>query len=366
MTERTAAIDSGLEDWRKTPSNRRRAEDRAEKRDGAPNCPLAIIARGIVVLSVVVGGFGYALANFGPADRLPSIRVASPIFAIPKPRLSFAWAKAPSGFDAAKSAQTAIAEAVSAPQNAQVRRTFLHMLQSALASGSDVLRFGPMHVKRGIVETIVKAAHETNTDPVLLMAIADKESSFSTGVEARTSSAMGLFQFVDSTWLKSVRDFGAKHGLAKEASDIVGPPERPSVTDPAERAHILDLRRDPYLSAVLAAEMLKRDGGKIAERIGRGLTGGETYLAHFLGPDDAEKFMEKVVGQPQYMAAALLPRPAHANTSIFYARAGRRSKELSVAAVHDKFEEMMGMRLDRYKSIGTAAGLSAYADVDGQ
>jgi hypothetical protein len=366
MTQRSAgaADAAGPGDWR---FSRRGLANLAEDSESATphSCPLAIIARGIVVLSVVVGGFGFALAKFAPSARLSSIEVASPVFAIPKPRLDFAWR------DAALSPTpvaltTAGASVIATPQNAQVRSTFLNMLQSALASRQDVLQFGSVRVKRSIVETIVKAAEETNTDPVLLMAIADKESSFSPNVEARSSSAMGLFQFVDNTWLKAVREFGAKYGLAQEASMIGGSPDRPTVADSSERAHILGLRRNPYLSAVLAAEMLKRDGQKISERIGRGLTGGETYLAHFLGPDDAEKFMEKVVGQPQYMAAALLPRPAHANASIFYSRAGRRSRELSVAAVHDKFEEMMGMRLARYKSLGAAEGLSAFEDEQGK
>jgi hypothetical protein len=47
----------------------------------------------------------------------------------------------------------------------------------------------------------------------------------------------------------------------------------------------------------------------------------------------------------------LLPRPARANRSIFYARAGRKLKGLSVAEVHGKFEKMMGLRFDRYRNV---------------
>jgi hypothetical protein len=328
---------------------------------GAPSCPMKIIFRGIVVLSVLAGGLGFALGKFGPNDRLASVQPMAPVFAIPGLKLE---SLQPNDVTGVADAAIAPIETAAAPENPQVRKTFLTMLQSALDSRQDVVQFGPVRVKRDIVQTIIRAAQETDTDPVLLMAIADKESSFATGVEARTSSAMGLFQFVDSTWLKAVRDFGAKHGLAQEASEITGPEDRPVVADAAERQHILGLRKDPYLSAVLAAELLKLNGEKIAERIGRGLTGGETYLAHFLGPDDAERFMEKVLGQPEYKAAALLPRPAHANASIFYDK-GRHSRGLSVAAVHDKFEEMMGRRIDRYKSVATDAGLSDFIDSDG-
>jgi hypothetical protein len=215
----------------------------------------------------------------------------------------------------------------------------------------DILEFGPMRIRRHLVGTIVKAARATETDPILLMAIADKESSFSTAVKAKTSSATGLYQFIGSTWLKVVRDFGAKHGLEKEAKAINWVDDELEVADAAEKARILDLRRDPYLSALLAAEMLKRDRARIAKRIGRDLSDGETYLAHFLGPDDAEKFLEKVVGAPSAAAVKLLPRPARANRSIFYARAGRKLKGLSVAEVHGKFEKMMGLRFDRYRNV---------------
>jgi Transglycosylase SLT domain len=364
MVQRSAgAAYAGLEDWRPPQGGRAFAADTLDG-EHAPCCPLVIIARGIVVLSILVASLGLALANFGPQARLDPFAPSAPQFALAERPLPPPRSIAPHG-PTLVSLKSPVALAA-VQQNPDVRRSFLTLLQSALASRQPVLQFGPVRVKRSIVQTIIRAAQETDTDPVLLMAIADKESSFATGVEAHTSSAMGLFQFVDATWLKAVRQFGAKYGLSKEAAMISGSDDHPYVVDPVEREHILELRKDPYLSAVLAAEMLKFNSEKIAERIGRGLTGGETYLAHFLGPDDAEKFMEKVVGQPQYTAAALLPRPAHANASIFYARAGRRSRGLSVAAVHDKFEEMMGVRLDRYKSIAAAAGLSAFADTAGQ
>ena len=235
------------------------------------------------------------------------------------------------------------------------------VLTSGAGHPDDILQFGPMRIRRHLVETIVKAAHVTEADPVLLMAIADKESSFSTGVKAKTSSATGLFQFIDATWLKVVRDFGARHGLKKEAQAIVWVDDELVVADAAERARILDLRREPYLSALLAAEMLKRDASRIGRRIGRELTHGETYLAHFLGPDDAERFMEKVVGEPNSVAAKLLPKPARANKPIFFSASGR--KGLSIAEVHQKFQAMMNLRLDRYRNVASHVGAPAvYAE----
>lgn len=220
-----------------------------------------------------------------------------------------------------------------------------------LGLSSDILKFGPMRVRQDLVATIVRAAKVTKSDPVLLMAIADKESSFATGVGASTSSAVGLFQFVEGTWLKVVRQFGAQYGLSREAQLIDGPEDGPNIMSAKDRARILELRKDPYLSALLAAEMLKRDAADIGEKLGRDLTTEEIYLAHFLGPYDAYKFLDKVDSQPAAVAAKLLPRPARANRPIFFASKGRRSKSLSVAEVHKKIEEAMGLRLDRYRNV---------------
>lgn len=226
---------------------------------------------------------------------------------------------------------------------------------SVQADPDEVLGFGPMKVRRHLVQTVVNAAQMTGIEPALLMSIADKESSFVTEIQARTSSATGLFQFIEKTWLLVVAEFGAKHGLATEAAAITVVDGEPSVATPAERARILDLRRDSTLSALLAGEMLNRDRTRIAKVIGRDLTAGETYIAHFLGPDDAERFLAKLVSEPGAAAAQLLPKPARANRSIFYARARRKMRSLTLAEVHQKFEEMMSRRTERYRDAAAIA-----------
>ncbi len=238
--------------------------------------------------------------------------------------------------------------------------------KSVTAAPSDtspaIMQFGPMRIKRELVETVVRAARKTDTDPTLLMSIADKESAFAPTVKASTSSATGLFQFIDSTWLRVLRDFGPQHGLEKEAAAIDSSDGPPSIADPAARRRILGLRNDPYLSAIMAAEMLKHDAAQIGARIGRSLSDGETYLAHFLGPSDAEKFMTKVVTEPKYAAPKLLPKPARANRTIFFAAAKRKASALTVADVHQKFETMMGLRAERYRDVEKLTNVSAYAE----
>jgi hypothetical protein len=227
------------------------------------------------------------------------------------------------------------------------------------------LRFGTQRVQRSIVERVVKAAKNTGSDPALLMSIADKESSFAPKAKASTSSASGLFQFVDSTWLKALRAFGWRYGHEEAASAIHGEEAHPEVA-PKKRAEILQLRNDPYLSAAMAAEMLKQESAKLAEQIGRPLSAGETYLIHFLGTNDAARFLAKLDSDPQAPAAGLLPRPAKANKPIFYERQGRRIRPRSVQDVHEAFEHMMGSRVARYADVESQLppDVSAYADIE--
>ncbi|GJD45647.1 hypothetical protein AFCDBAGC_3521 [Methylobacterium cerastii] len=236
------------------------------------------------------------------------------------------------------------------PELAAYESLAIALESSGPSNPDEVLIFGPMKIRRHLVEKIVRAARITKTDPVLLMAIADKESSFATEVQAQTSSATGLFQFIERTWLGVIKDFGSSYGLEREARVVAGD------LSSAERTRILTMRNDAYLSAVFAAEMLKRDSERIGRRLGRPLTGGETYLIHFLGPDGAERLLARAMTAPDAVAADLLPKPAEANRPIFYsAGAGGERRAVSVSALRDKFETMIGVRLNRYRNVHTIA-----------
>ncbi|TGD96283.1 transglycosylase SLT domain protein [Methylobacterium nonmethylotrophicum] len=323
---------------------------------------IPVMARTVLAAGCLAAGLSALLHQYG-ADLMsarPAVTMMADLLVMPRPKIQTVQ-PAPRETAAMPPLREPVHDLDTALGSAGVDRVSYDDLMAASTGGdpNEVLSFGPMRIRRHLVQTIVRAAATVRTDPVLLMAVADKESSFLTEVQARTSSATGLYQFIERTWLQVMREFGARHGYAREAG-LIG--EDNSVTDPAERARILDLRRDPSLSALLAGEMLKRDAARIAARIGRELTLGETYLAHFLGPDDAERFMAKVVEEPKAEAAALLPKPAKANRPIFYERVGRRkARSLSVAQVHDKFEAMMSTRGARYRDVGALMGVMAYA-----
>ncbi|GGK42003.1 hypothetical protein [Salinarimonas ramus] len=221
----------------------------------------------------------------------------------------------------------------------------------ALAEERRTVRFGAMRVERWIVTAVRSAAARTGVDPVYMLALADKESSLRPGVGASTSSAEGLYQFIEQTWLDVVYHFGDAHGLSEEADDIVrGADGRYRVEDEERRAEILGLRRDPLLSGLMAGEMLARDRARIEAAIGRGLAPHELYLAHFLGPAGAEIFLAAKDADPDAKAAEAFAAAARANRTIFYERGDRR-RPLSFAEVDARFAGMIGERIDRYVSV---------------
>jgi hypothetical protein len=168
---------------------------------------------------------------------------------------------------------------------------------------------------------IARAAEATGVDFAHLMETARRESSFNPLARAATSSATGLFQFIDSTWLEMVGRHGAKHGLAEAAQAIDLSGKRPRVSDAATRAEILSLRTNPELAARMAGELTRENASILEARLGRAPTGGDLYAAHVLGPVGAARLIKAAeAGAPS--AAALFPREAEANRNLFFTRDG--------------------------------------------
>jgi hypothetical protein len=174
-----------------------------------------------------------------------------------------------------------------------------------------------------INSAIQAASRTTGTSFDFLLRTAARESAFNPTAKASTSSARGLFQFIDTTWLAMVKEEGPRYGLAQYASAI----DKTAngfyvVRDPAKRAEILKLRDDPNASALMAGAFASRNSDYLTASIGRPPTSGELYIAHFLGASGARKLISLAQNQPSVSAAGAFPDAARANRSIFYKRDG--------------------------------------------
>ena len=202
----------------------------------------------------------------------------------------------------------------------------------------DIQRFGGKAPAR-VVDAVATAARSTGVDFAYLMEKASVESGYRTDVQAKTSSATGLFQFIDSTWLDMVKDHGAKHGLGAYAEMIDRRSDgRAVVDDPIARREILELRKDPRISALLAGELAQENRRHLEGELGRPVGQTELYMAHFLGAGGATKFLKAMDQNPSQPAAGLLPEAARANRSIFYDRGQPRT----VSEIYDRFAAKFG------------------------
>ncbi|NBB16247.1 transglycosylase SLT domain-containing protein [Caulobacter sp. SLTY] len=177
---------------------------------------------------------------------------------------------------------------------------------------------------RGVVEQAIKRASDaTGVDFSFLLGTAKRESGLKPHAKAQTSSAAGLFQFVEQTWLSTLKKHGSKYGYARYADLIVqGSDGRYRVNGAEARAAVMNLRYDPRAASLMAGELTSDHADYLRGRIGRPATAGELYAAHFLGPKGSAKLIEATRTQPHVSAAALFPDAAAANRPLFY-KAGR-------------------------------------------
>jgi hypothetical protein len=179
-----------------------------------------------------------------------------------------------------------------------------------------------------ITAAIRAASQSTGIQFDYLFKTAVRESALNPRAAAMTSSARGLFQFIDTTWLMTVKEDGPAFGLHNEANAIEKTADgRYIVRDPQVRASILKLRENPEIASVMAAAFSRRNAAEIQGVLGRQPTGGELYIAHFLGANGAKRFLSLRASEPTAVAASLFPDAARANRSIFYGPSGPRSVE---------------------------------------
>lgn len=125
-----------------------------------------------------------------------------------------------------------------------------------------------------------------------LSRIIQVESAGKVRAKASTSSATGLGQFIDDTWLRVLQE------------------HRPDLMRGRSRAQLLDLRFDP----VLMIEMLARFTEDNAKVLGAGYTDGDLYLAHFAGVGTARRLLR---GDQRAQATTVFSASAaRANPSI--------------------------------------------------
>lgn len=197
---------------------------------------------------------------------------------------------------------------------------------------------GSIPASGGVEAAIRRASSSTGVDYDFLMRTARRESAFNPNARAPTSSASGLFQFIEQTWLATVKQHGAKHGYGQYADLIHRGSDGRWRVEGSARNVVLDLRFDPQAASTMAGELTASNAAYLRGRTGSEPGAGDLYAAHFLGPAGAAQIMEAMATRPGSSAVAMFPQAAAANRSIFY----RDGRPATVAEVHANLQRTAG------------------------
>jgi Transglycosylase SLT domain len=181
-----------------------------------------------------------------------------------------------------------------------------------------------------VTGAIRQAAQATGTSFQYLLATAQVESGLNPQAGASTSSARGLFQFVEQTWLGTMKQAGPALGYGQYAAAITKTSSgHYEVRDPEMRREILKLRNDPTTNAVMAGAFTRANAALLADKLGRSASEGELYIAHFLGAGGAARLISAAAANPNASAASYFPNAAHANIPIFHDRSTGAPRSLA-------------------------------------
>ena len=116
---------------------------------------------------------------------------------------------------------------------------------------------------------VFPAGAATSAVETLVDQIIHVESGGKTDAKNPLSSATGLGQFIESTWLRMMKQY------------------RPDLAGSMSREELLALRNDPTLSREMVTA-LAREGEAYLRARGHQITAGRLYLCHFLGAAGAD------------------------------------------------------------------------------
>jgi hypothetical protein len=187
-----------------------------------------------------------------------------------------------------------------------------------------------------VAGAIKQVSNRTGVSFQYMLTTAKMESDFDPTAGATTSSAHGLFQFIDQTWLGTVKEAGTQLGYGSYSNAITRTSSGTyTVDDPAMKRSIMKLRDDPEAASSMAAALTLSNSFKLTGLLGRRPTDSELYMAHFMGIGGAAKLIANAEDNPQAVGARLFPNAASSNRSIFYAQDGRARSVSEVYSVLD-------------------------------
>lgn len=173
--------------------------------------------------------------------------------------------------------------------------------------------------KSEVIKVIKQAARKVGVNPNFLVAMAAVESGLKPDAKAGTSSASGLFQFLNSkkapVWREQLQLYGKKYGLGLNTSPF-----------------------NARANSLMGAEFLKANLKSLQKSVKKKVDGTMAYVAHFLGAGGAKRFYK--AGDETLGINAASAKQTNANLPIFYKDKSKK-KPRTVKEIHDLFGERL-------------------------
>ncbi|MDH3899706.1 MAG: transglycosylase SLT domain-containing protein [Gammaproteobacteria bacterium] len=197
---------------------------------------------------------------------------------------------------------------------------------------------GRFKIGSDVLAAIQLGSIRTGVDFTFLMELAKVESNFNPTARAKKSSAAGLFQFTDNSWLEAIRIFGADYGLKDYATRVKlidnVKHEQQQIARSLQQ-QVLALRLNPRLSTLLAAENIKRNLRNLSYKTRREPGRTDLYLSHFFGLNGALMFLKTLDEEPTAIAGEIFPGAAASNLAVFQ---NQEQQPRTVAEVYRWFD----------------------------
>ncbi len=226
---------------------------------------------------------------------------------------------------------------------------------------SDALRsyLGQKEQNTALVDTLYNVAKKTDTDFKLLVITAMIESDLGRVTISSKSTARGIYQYIEPTWLVLMKRYGGRIGYQHYSDSITfnAQTRTPEVKGGMiTRQKILDLRYDNKIAALIKAYQIK-DEKRILEtyKNGQNITVTDHYIAHMLGLSLARTFYKLKNTESDFILANLKDRnfkeAVSLNKSFFYTQTG---DALNASQAYVQFDRKISQKFDNLKAIVNA------------
>jgi len=196
--------------------------------------------------------------------------------------------------------------------NAAAKMPDMEARPKDVATAGDDKQSGPYG---DVKDKVTKVARQEGVPPNDLLTYAAVESSLNPNARSTVGTSEGLFGFTNASWNQQVQVAGPRMGPNPRRTDVEDSTIAASDYYKTNKRFISSVKPNPNMTDV--------------------------YLAHFLGPTGARKFLS---ADPNEIAANVLPNAAAANRSYFY----EGTRPLTVGEVYRKIDQRLSKKAQEF------------------